>query len=145
MFKNLNVYRLILISCLTLLFAACIPSADFTVEPTPVVAGMEATFDASNTLVAAPEQAKVTVSYTWDFGDGTATESGKIVKHTFAAKGKYKVTLTVEASKGKEKGVVTKTIDVGDAEGNAAAQVTSSGTPAALWAEWISPMRRCRG
>jgi PKD repeat protein len=136
MLKNLNVYRLILISCLTLLFAACIPSADFTVEPTPVLAGVAATFDASNTLVAAPEQAKVTVSYTWNFGDGTATQSGKIVKHTFAAKGKYSVTLTVEASKGREKGVVTKIIDVGDAAGNAAgsaaAQVRVQGSDGVL-------------
>jgi PKD repeat protein len=140
MLKNLNVYRLLFISFLALLFAACIPSADFTVNPTPVVAGIEATFDASSTLTAPQANgngngnanANAAVTYTWNFGDGTAAANGVIVKHTFAAKGKYNVTLTVETSKGKDKGVVTKSIDVGDPAGSAAAQVQVQGSDGVL-------------
>jgi PKD repeat protein len=132
MLKNINIYRLVLISFFTLIFAACIPSADFTVDPTPVIAGIESTFDASNTLVTHPEEAKVSLSYTWNFGDGTTGATGKIVKHKFAAKGKYSVTLTVESSKGKQKGVMTKSIDVADAAGIAAAQGRVQGSDGVL-------------
>jgi hypothetical protein len=116
--KNLNMYRLMLISLFSMLLAACVPWAEFTVEPTNVVAGKVATFDASHSMVSEKEHGKAT--YTWDFGDGTAAGDGKIVKHTFASKGKYNVTLTItpEKSKGKakgKKGIVTTTITVADA------------------------------
>ena len=117
--KNLNVYRLMLISLFAILLAACVPWAEFTVNPMPVLAGQAATFDASQSLASKKEHGKVT--YSWDFGDGTPMGSGKIVKHTFSAKGKYSVTLTVTASKGKEKsGTVTKTVTVTDAATSAA-------------------------
>ena len=126
--KNLSMYRLMLISLFTMLLAACVPWAEFTVEPTKVVAGQVATFDASSSMVSEKEHGKAT--YTWDFGDGTAAGDGKIVKHTFASKGKYNVTLTItpEKNKGKakgKKGVVTKTITVADATtgNNASAQL----------------------
>jgi PKD repeat protein len=114
--KNLNMYRLMLISLFSMLLAACVPWAEFTVEPTSVVAGKVATFDASNSAVSEKEHGKVT--YTWNFGDGTAAGDGKIVKHTFVSKGKYNVTLTITPEKNKskaKKGVVTKTITVADA------------------------------
>jgi PKD repeat protein len=124
--KNLNMYRLMLISLFSMLLAACVPWAEFTVEPTSVVAGKVATFDASNSAVSEKEHGKVT--YTWNFGDGTAAGDGKIVKHTFVSKGKYNVTLTITPEKNKskaKKGVVTKTITVADA-------TTTSGASAGL-------------
>jgi PKD repeat protein len=124
--KNLNMYRLMLISLFSMLLAACVPWAEFTVEPTSVVAGKVATFDASNSAVSEKEHGKVT--YTWNFGDGTAAGDGKIVKHTFVSKGKYNVTLTITPEKNKskaKKGVVTKTIIVADA-------TTTSGASAGL-------------
>ncbi len=124
--KNLNMYRLMLISLFSMLLAACVPWAEFTVEPMSVVAGKVATFDASNSAVSEKEHGKVT--YTWNFGDGTAAGDGKIVKHTFVSKGKYNVTLTITPEKNKskaKKGVVTKTITVADA-------TTTSGASAGL-------------
>lgn len=109
-----------------MLLAACVPWAEFTVEPMSVVAGKVATFDASNSAVSEKEHGKVT--YTWNFGDGTAAGDGKIVKHTFVSKGKYNVTLTITPEKNKskaKKGVVTKTITVADA-------TTTSGASAGL-------------
>lgn len=112
--KNLNMYRLMLIGLFTILLAACVPWAEFTVDPMPVVVGKSATFDASNSMSS--EKAHGQVTYSWNFGDGTPAGSGKIVKHTFSTKGKYSVTLTVTPSKGKDKnGTVTKTINVTDA------------------------------
>ena len=35
------------------------------------------------------------LTYSWDFGDGSAAGSGKTADHTFAAAGTYPVTLTV--------------------------------------------------
>ena len=107
-------YRLMLIGLFTILLAACVPWAEFTVDPMPVVVGKSATFDASNSMSS--EKAHGQVTYSWNFGDGTPAGSGKIVKHTFSTKGKYSVTLTVTPSKGKDKnGTVTKTINVTDA------------------------------
>jgi PKD domain len=134
--KNLNMYRLMLISLFAMLLAACVPWADFTVEPTKVVAGQVATFDASNSAVSEKEHGKAT--YTWNFGDGTAAGSGKIVKHTFASKGKYNVTLTITPEKGKgdgKKGTVAKTINVADpatAGASAELQVQAQGSDGVL-------------
>lgn len=107
------------IGLLAVLLAACVPWAEFTVNPTPVLVGQIATFDASSSMATEKEHGKVT--YSWDFGDGTPVGSGKVVKHTFSTKGKYSVTLTVNASKGKEKsGTVTKTVTVTDTTTSAA-------------------------
>ena len=117
--KNLNMFRLMCISLFAFLLAACVPWAEFTVNPTPVLVGQAATFDASPSMVTEKEHGKVT--YSWDFGDGTPAGSGKVVKHTFSSKGKYSVTLTVKAAKGKEKsGTVTKTVTVTEATTSAA-------------------------
>ncbi len=123
--KNLSMYRFMLISLFTMLLAACKPWAEFTVDPTPVVAGKVATFDASVSLVSEKEHGQV--AYSWNFGDGTPVGSGKIVEHTFAAEGNYSVTLTITPLKGKAKskvegGKVTKTVKVTtSAKNNAAA------------------------
>jgi PKD repeat protein len=123
--KNLNMYRLMLISLFAVLLAACVPWAEFTVDPMPVVVGKAATFDASHSMSSEKEHGLVT--YSWNFGDGTPAGSGKIVKHTFAAKGKYSVTLTVTPTKGKEKsGTVTKTVNVTDATTNSSNNAATS-------------------
>jgi PKD repeat protein len=127
--KYLTVYRLMAIIFMGMLLAACVPWAEFTVEPTPVVAGKVATFDASPSLVSEKEHGQVT--YSWNFGDGTPVGSGKIIEHTFATKGNYSVTLTITPSKGKAKvegGIVTKTINVASTatEGVLSAQVQGS-------------------
>lgn len=127
--KYLTMYRLWAIIFMGILLAACVPWAEFTVEPTPVVAGKVATFDASPSLLSEKEHGQVT--YSWNFGDGTPVGGGKIVKHTFVAKGNYSVTLTITPSKGKAKvegGTVTKTVSVAASatEGVLSAQVQGS-------------------
>ena len=127
--KYLTMYRLLVIIFISMLLAACVPWAEFTVEPTPVVAGKVATFDASPSLVSEKEHGQVT--YSWNFGDGTPVGSGKIVEHTFVAKGNYSVTLTITPSKDKAKGkigTVTKTVNVATSatEGVLSAQVQGS-------------------
>jgi PKD repeat protein len=101
-------WRLLIISCLSLVMIACKPWADFTVNPSPVVAGVEATFDASNSMVISKDKH---ATYAWDFGDGSAAGSGKLVQHTFVAAGTYQVKLTVTDRKG-QKGVVTRAVVV---------------------------------
>lgn len=104
-------WRLFVISCLSLVMVACKPWADFTVNPSPVVAGVEATFDASSSMVISKDRQ---ATYAWDFGDGSAAGSGKVVQHTFATAGSYQVKLTVTDRKG-QKGVATRTVVVSPA------------------------------
>ena len=103
--KKGNFWRLLFISCLSVLMVACKPSAEFTVSPTPVIAGVVATFDASETTIYNTHKGNTAVSYGWDFGDGT-NASGKIVSHTFTTAGTYKVTLTVKDKAGQTGSVV---------------------------------------
>lgn len=101
-------WRLLIISCLSLVMVACKPWADFTVNPSQVVAGVEATFDASSSMVISKDKQ---ANYAWDFGDGSAAGTGKVVQHAFAAAGTYQVKLTVTDRKG-QKGVVTRAVVV---------------------------------
>src|SRR5690606_23324322 len=50
-----------------------------------------------------------TLTYTWDFGDGTPTVSGANVTHAFADEGVYTVTLTVSDGDG---GTAVQTLEV---------------------------------
>lgn len=106
--RLMKFWRLLIISCLSLVMVACKPWADFTVNPSPVVAGVEATFDASSSMVISKDKH---ASYAWDFGDGSAAGDGKVVQHTFAVAGTYQVKLTVTDRKG-QKGVVTRAVVV---------------------------------
>ena len=105
-------WRLLIISSLSLVMVACKPWADFTVSPTPVVAGVEVTFDASSSIVISQDKDKhKQAKYVWDFGDGSAAGSGKVIKHTFTNAGSYQVKLTVTDHKG-QAGVTTRTVVV---------------------------------
>jgi PKD repeat protein len=63
-------------------------AADFTFT-TPATAGKPVTFTAQPSGGAPP------YTFLWNFGDGSPTESGSPVSHTYAVKGSYSVTLTV--------------------------------------------------
>lgn len=108
-------WRLLWISGLTFLLAACKPSPDFSVSPTPVVAGIPATFDASTTTIYNTHKGNTAVSYSWDFGDGN-TGSGQVVGHTYTAPGTYSVKLKVKDKAG-QTGTITEQVVVlqGDA------------------------------
>jgi PKD repeat protein len=68
------------------------PTADFTVAPTPVVASEPATFTSTSTTVAGHE----IVLTEWDFdSNGTVDATGGVVEHVFASAGTANVTLTV--------------------------------------------------
>lgn len=95
-----SVWRLMFVSLLALLLAACKPYASFEVTPDPVVAGVEASFDASGTMVAPTPRHNTVVSYTWDFGDGS-TGTGKVAQHTYITAGEFTVKLTVKDKAGK--------------------------------------------
>jgi PKD repeat protein len=66
------------------------PSAQFTYQPFKPKAGQGVEFDATDTVDESP----ATLNYTWNFGDGSVAH-GKVVTHSYASAGQYKVTLRV--------------------------------------------------
>ena len=72
--------------------AGTIPTASFTFGPTPARANIPVNFNGSGSTPAA---GRTIVSYRWEYGDGSPTESGVQVAHSFAVAGVYTVTLTV--------------------------------------------------
>jgi PKD repeat protein len=81
--------------------------ADFTFSPTDPTLSR-----GTNTVIfdATPSTPGVT-SWTWDFGDGSAAESGQRVTHTYALAGSWVVRLTVVDGEGRS-GTTTKTVTV---------------------------------
>jgi hypothetical protein len=71
------------------------PTALFNHRPALIVSGEVITFDASGSR----DRDGDIVSFNWDFGDGR-TAVGKEVQHSFAAPGRYTVTLTVTDAQG---------------------------------------------
>jgi PKD repeat protein len=75
---------------------AGVPTAQFTISPTPVNFNIASIFDASASTPGSG--ASAITSYAWTFGDGSSA-SGKVVTHTFVAStspgNAYNVTLTV--------------------------------------------------
>ncbi len=67
------------------------PVASFTYSPAAPNAGGSVTFDASSSF----DPDGSIVSYSWNFGDGSALGSGVTVSHTFANAGTYTITLGV--------------------------------------------------
>ena len=68
------------------------PTASFTFGPTPARANIPVNFNGTGSIPAA---GRTIVSYRWEYGDGSPTESGPQVAHSFAVAGVYTVTLTV--------------------------------------------------
>jgi endoglucanase len=68
------------------------PTAVFTTDKTSGAPPLTVKFDASNS--SDPEAGALT--YSWDFGDSTATGTGKIVSHVYANAGVFKAVLTVK-------------------------------------------------
>lgn len=66
------------------------PYADFDILGLPAGAGDEVTFDAKKSA----DNVKIE-KYEWNFGDGSAEDTGKLVKHIFAVDGTYNVNLKV--------------------------------------------------
>lgn len=66
-----------------------------TANPNPAVVGNNVMLNAQ-----ASNAAGDTMTYTWDFGDGSATQQGPAVLHAFAVKGEYTVTVTVSDPSG---------------------------------------------
>jgi PKD repeat protein len=78
------------------------PEATFTVTPTSPAEDQAATFDASGSTIGAGGTIE---RYTWNFGDGTPTETRDedqpTIQHTFDLPGSYTVTLTIEDNLGR--------------------------------------------
>jgi PKD repeat protein len=83
------------------------PTAAFTFSPSqPQADGGTVAFDATSSTGAI-------VSYSWDFGDGTAAASGPTPSHAYANGGTYLVRLTVTVSGG-QVDTMTSSITVAD-------------------------------
>jgi PKD repeat protein len=71
-----------------------LPTAAFSVTTASPTAGQPVSFDGS----ASNDPDGTIVSYSWNFGDGSAAGSGATTSHVYAASGTYNVTLTVTDS-----------------------------------------------
>lgn len=69
---------------------------------------LEVNFDASSSTDADGDA----LTFTWDFGDSTATVTGSTIQHTYTSVGMYTVTLT--ANDTKDSGIATVNIQVKD-------------------------------
>ena len=76
------------------------PYADFKILGLPAGAGDILTFDAS-----ASADDTMIIKYTWDFGDGSPLDTGKIVKHSFSKDSTFTVTLTVTDNSNNESSI----------------------------------------
>ena len=80
------------------------PTADFTFK----CVGLDCTVDGSPST----DSDGTVASYSWDFGDGTGTVTGKTPGHVFSAAGDYVVTLTATDNDGAASTPVQKTLSV---------------------------------
>ena len=89
------------------------PTASFTVSPPSGNTGTSFNFNASASTAVSPATISDPSGYSWDFGDGTGPETGKIVSHQFdlAGAGTYIVTLVVTDSAGRTD-TTTTTVEV---------------------------------
>jgi len=80
--------------------------------PEDVNSGSDQTVEAGSTVTLngdATDPDNDTLTYTWDFGDGSDNVTGQHVNHTYETAGQYTVTLTVDDGNGN---VVTDTLTV---------------------------------
>ncbi len=86
------------------------PIADISATPTSGEAPLLVSFDASGSTDADGD----TLTYSWDFGDGN-TGTGVTIDNTFATKGNYAVTLTVDdGNNGQDQAIISITVTDGD-------------------------------
>ena len=84
------------------------PTASFIFSPTDPAPGATVFFDATASLAG---NGRSIVKYSWNFGDGGASNTGPKTDHTFAAAGTYAVRLTVTNNLG-EFDVVSQEVTV---------------------------------
>jgi autotransporter-associated beta strand protein len=77
-----------------------------TATPNPATAGQHVAFS-----LTATDANQDPLTYTWDFGDGTAAGSGATVSHTFAAAGRYTVVATVSDGLAQAQSTVVVTVN----------------------------------
>ena len=80
------------------------------------IAGLSASNDSptvlgSLTSLSASVTAGSNITYEWDFGDGSPTETGQNVTHTYSAVGSYTATVTASNSVSSESATTSVTID----------------------------------
>ncbi|GAA4272993.1 hypothetical protein GCM10022258_22870 [Aquimarina gracilis] len=102
---------------ITVLDGNIAPVANFTATPTSGIAPVTVSFDASTSS----DENGDTLTYTWDFGDGTSG-TGVTIDHEYATVGEYIAKLTV--SDGSKEDSKTETINVTD--GSPVASFTAS-------------------
>jgi PKD repeat protein len=87
-------------------------TGDWTVTPTPVVAGSPAFFNGDQVASSPGHQV---VTFNWNFGDGDAAQpsTGSFVSHIYARAGNYQVVLSVADDVGRRKVLSPKSISVG--------------------------------
>ena len=96
------------------------PTASFTATPSSGVAPQMVSFDAG----ASTDPDGPIATYSWDFGDGAGTATGKTPNYTFLAAGTFTVQLTVADAQGLT-GSTTQSITI--AAGGGTGTVTISG------------------
>ena len=84
------------------------PTASFTASPASGAPPLAVSFNASGSSDPDGD----TLSYSWNFGDGTAAGSGVTVNHTYQSSGSYVARLTVNDGEGGT-ATTTRTIAVG--------------------------------
>ena len=85
----LFLYLCVIISAIVALSELVRPEADFSVQPASGEAPLQVEFQNNSYGRMLP-----ITRYSWDFGDGTPTESAKEPRHTYTKAGKYTVSLT---------------------------------------------------
>jgi PKD repeat protein len=96
------------------------PTAAFVMSPASPVLNQQVNFNASASTAIA---GRVIQSYDWDFGDGSAHQSGVTTSHAFGTAGTFTIVLVVTDDAG-HIGTTTQTVTVSN--GNPTAQITVS-------------------
>ncbi|MFQ5461194.1 MAG: PKD domain-containing protein [Phycisphaerae bacterium] len=87
------------------------PHADFTITPNPPLLGEPFTVDASNSFDR-PDRDAPLAKYEWDWGDGSAADTGVTASHTYRNEGMMTVTLVVTDDEDNH-GTARKTFSIG--------------------------------
>ncbi len=82
------------------------PNVDFYMQGLPAGAGEQITFNASNST----DDGTIEL-YSWDFGDGSPTETGEIVHHQYDHDATYNITMTATDNDGHQSSI-SKSVDI---------------------------------